>query len=272
MKDCTFIHEDEPERTFIHEDEPKRTVVRSESPSSPRSATVPLQPKSEQHERPRVRQPMPPTQPPPQPKSEQHERPRLRQAVPPVPPKLRSEVAAAKTKGGASRAQPELRSSEEAPPKKMPYTRRLRSPEPNRPPPRATKTKGCPPHERGRSPEVSAAKPKGCVPRSRSPGRRFSTETVLGSRVKHQDFDAVCVLASQTGPFVWVGGMHGGSNLSPVILDNMHVQYVVPCKNFKGRVSLDSDRHHWMQGADMLFDHAKPELCFLKTALSCSGT
>ena len=44
-----------------------------------------------------------------------------------------------------------------------------------------------------------------------------------------------------------------------MILDNMHVQYVVPCKNFKGRVSLHSDRHHWMQGADMLFDHAKPE-------------
>ena len=99
------------------------------------------------------------------------------------------------------------------------------------------------------------------APRSRSPrdDRRFSTETVLGSRVQHYDFDAVCVLASQTGPFVWVGGMHGGSNLSALILDRMHVQYVVPCKNFKGRVRLDSDRHRWMQGADMLFDHAKPE-------------
>ena len=109
MKDCTFIHEDEPERTFIHEDEPERTVVRSESPSTPRPATAPLQPKSEQHERPRVRQPMPPKQQPPQHVTESPPRPRLRQAV---PPKLRSEVAAVKTKGGASRAQPELRSSE----------------------------------------------------------------------------------------------------------------------------------------------------------------
>ena len=48
-----------------------------------------------------------------------------------------------------------------------------------------------------------------------------------------------------------------------MILDRMHVQYVVPCKNFKGRVSLDSDRHHWMDGADNLFDHAKPELFFV---------
>ena len=287
MKDCTFIH---------NEEEPERKVVRSESPSTPRPSP-PRQPKSEQHERrktespprPRLRQPMPPKQPPPHqvtespPRPRRREavsppRPRLRQPMPPKqspPPKLRSEVAAVKAKGGASRAQLELRSSEvilskAMPPQQLKPIPRLRSPEAvsANGPPCATKTKPMTKqHERGRSPEVTAAKPKAssCPPRSRSPRQisRFSMSDSLGSVARHDTFDAVCVLASQTGPFVWVGGMHGGSNLSGLVLDKMHVKYVVPCKNFRGRVSLDSDRHHWMHGAEMLFDHAKPELFFV---------
>ena len=282
MKDCTFIH---------NEAEPERKVVRSESPSTPRLPTPPRQPKSVQHERrktespprPRLRQPMPPKQPPPHQVTESPPRLRRREAVPPSPPrprlrllmppkqspppKLRSEVAAAKAKGGASSSS-QVVLSKSMPPQQPKSIPRLRSPEavPANGPPCATKTKPMSKqHERGRSPEVTAAKPKACPPRSRSPRQisRFSMSYSLGSVARHDTFDAVCVLASQTGPFVWVGGMHGGSNLSGLVLDKMHVQFVVPCKNFRGRVSLGSDKHHWMDGADNLFYHARPELFFV---------